>query len=104
MDESEFEFSLEEMFKAQMAMEENPKTVEIETEENPMTNKKLITLVIKPHGFNIPPMKVVASHLQKAYQFAKGVTIMPNRYVKNTLTCLFIDFEDLLSIERAGAW
>lgn len=65
MDESDFEISLEEMFKAQMAMDDKPENSEPKSDEDINIQKKLIALIVKPHGFKTPPMKVVAAHLQK---------------------------------------
>lgn len=90
MEESNFEIPLDEMFSTRTTVKDKDDVVELSANEELEPLKRLIALVVKPHGFKTPPIKVVASHLQSAWQFTKGVTIMPNKYVKNTLICIFL--------------
>lgn len=104
MEESDLEVSLEEMFKAQIALKDKEETMELPANENQELGGKMLALLAKPYGFRTPPTKVVASHLQQAWKFTNGVMIMPNKYVKGTLVCFFNDQADMKKVEDAGAW
>lgn len=103
MEESDLEISLEDMFKAKWH-ERKEEVVELPTNGKRNFGDRMLALLAKPHGFRMPPTKVVAAHLQQARQFTKGLVIMPNKYVKGTLVCFFFDQADMKKVEEAGAW
>lgn len=82
MEESDLEISLEDMFKAQIALKDKEEAIELPANETQAFGDKTQALLVKPHEFKTPPTKVVAFHLQQAWKFTNGVTIMPNKYVK----------------------
>lgn len=104
MDEEELEVPPEAIFKAQVGMKDKEEIMELLVNESSSMKERMLALVAKPHGAKIPPIRVVASHLQKAWRFTKGVTIMPNKYGKNTLICLFCDPNGMKKVEEARAW
>lgn len=65
---------------SEVSMEENEAdVVDLPVNEGLDPREKLLTLVVKPHGFKKPTIKAVESQLLKVWQWTDGVNIMPTR-------------------------
>lgn len=64
MDDSDLEISLEDTFKAGMALKGKEEVMELPANEKNNFGDRMLALLAKPHGFRTPPTKVVAAHLQ----------------------------------------
>lgn len=95
---------LEELFSKQMDMEDKDDPAEFPVNEDQETSSAERVLLVKPHGFKPPPIKIVAANLQNAWRDIKGVQVTPNRYVKDLIVCIFRNKDDLEKVLKGGAW
>lgn len=95
---------LDKLFSKQMDMEDKEEPMEFPVNDEHEIGAVDKVLLIRPHGFKPPPIKIVAANLQNAWQDLKGVQIIPNRYIKDTIVCIFKSKEDFEKVIKGGAW
>lgn len=67
------EVPLEELFTKQMDMEDKEEPMESPVNEDYKMGSTKRVLLVKPHGFKPPPIKIVVANLQNASRDIKGV-------------------------------
>lgn len=65
--------TLDELFRTQMDMNDKEELLELPVNEESEKDLDQKVLIVKPHGFKPPPIKIVAANLHSAWQRVKGV-------------------------------
>lgn len=104
MECEDLECSLADMFEAQATMEEQAEILDLKTVEDLKGGAWNTTLLVKPIGFRLPPIKVISNHLTKIWKTTKGLKIHLSKAKKDVLTCCFNDRKDMEEVENYGSW